>query len=64
MRIYYYCVLHKYLYEDNEIIIRSQDIETIIRSSERQRVKIEEYTFLLKIYEVIANETNNDEIKK
>jgi len=64
MRIYYYRVLHKYLYEDNEIIIRSQDIETMIRSSERQRVKIKEYIFLLKIYEVIANEINNDEIKK
>ncbi len=64
MRVYRYRVLHKHFYEDNETIMRSQDTRTIIRSNERQRVKIEEYTFLLKIYEAIANEINDDETKE
>jgi len=64
MRVYCYRALHKHLYEDNETIMRSQDTRTIIRSNERQRIKIEEYTFSLKVYEVIANETNDDETKE
>jgi len=64
MRVYRYRVLHKHLYEDNETIMRSQDIRMMIRSSERQRVKIKEYTFSLKIYEVIANEIDDDETRE
>lgn len=42
MRVYCYCVLHRYLYKDNKIVVYLQDIKAIIRSSERQHLKIEE----------------------
>ena len=64
MRVYRYRALHKHLYEDNEAIMRSQDTGTMIRSNERQRVKIGEYTFSLEVYEAIANETGDDETKE
>jgi len=63
-RVYRYRFLHQHVYENNKIIVRLQNTKAIVQSSKRQCVKIEEYIFLLKIYKVIANETNNNKTKK
>ncbi len=44
--------------------MRLQNTKAIIQSNKQQRIKIEEYIFLLKNYKAIANKIDNNKTKK